>query len=75
MRLAYLTLTDFRNFASLQTGFPPGPTIVVGANARGKTSLLEAVYYLVGASSPTPLTTASSSPRSQNAYRSRGRRT
>ncbi len=51
MRLAHLTLTDFRNFSSLQTEFPPGPTIVVGANAQGKTSLLEAVYYLVGATS------------------------
>ena len=51
MRLAHLTLTDFRNFGSLQTEIPNGPTIVVGANAQGKTSLLEAVYYLVGASS------------------------
>ena len=51
MRLAHLALTDFRNFASLQTEIPPGPTIVVGANAQGKTNLLEAVYYLVGASS------------------------
>ena len=51
MRLAHLTLTDFRNFASLKTEIPTGPTIVVGANAQGKTSLLEAVYYLVGASS------------------------
>lgn len=51
MRLTHLTLTDFRNFSSLQTEFPTGPTIVVGANAQGKTSLLEAVYYLVGASS------------------------
>ena len=52
MRLAHLTLTDFRNFASLRSEIPPGPTIVVGANAQGKTSLLEAIYYLVGASSP-----------------------
>jgi len=52
MRLAHLTLTDFRNFTGLQTDFPPGPTVIVGANAQGKTSLLEAVYYLVGASSP-----------------------
>ena len=51
MRLAHLTLTDFRNFTSLQTEFPPGPTIILGANAQGKTSLLEAIYYLVGASS------------------------
>lgn len=52
MRLAHLTLTDFRNFASLQTHIPAGPTLLVGANAQGKTSLLEAIYYLVGASSP-----------------------
>ncbi len=52
MRLAHLTLTDFRNFVKLQTEVPPGPTVIVGANAQGKTSLLEAIYYLVGASSP-----------------------
>lgn len=52
MRLAQLTLTNFRNFASLQLEVPPGPILLVGANAQGKTSLLEAVYYLVGASSP-----------------------
>ena len=39
MRLAKLTLTDFRNFISLKTEIPTGPTIVVGANAPGKTSL------------------------------------
>ena len=55
MRLAHLTLTDFRNFASLQVEIPPGPTVIVGANAQGKTSLLEAIYYLVGASSPHAL--------------------
>lgn len=52
MRLAHLSLTDFRNFASLQIDVPPGPILMVGANAQGKTSLLEAIYYLVGASSP-----------------------
>ena len=51
MRLVHLALTDFRNFTSLQTEIPTGPTIVVGANAQGKTSLLEAVYYLVAATS------------------------
>jgi len=51
MRLAHLTLTDFRNFASLQIEVPPGSTIIVGANAQGKTSLLEAIHYLVSASS------------------------
>ncbi len=52
MRLARLSLTDFRNFASLQIDVPPGPILLVGANAQGKTSLLEAIYYLVGGSSP-----------------------
>ena len=52
MRLVHLSLTDFRNFPSLQTEIPSGTTVIVGANAQGKTSLLEAIYYLVGAASP-----------------------
>jgi DNA replication and repair protein RecF len=52
MRLSHLSLTNFRNFVRLETGMPSGPTLLVGANAQGKTSLLEAIYFLVGASSP-----------------------
>ena len=52
MRLAHLSLTNFRNFARLETEFPAGTTLFVGSNAQGKTSLLEAVHYLCGASSP-----------------------
>ncbi len=52
MRLAHLSLTNFRNFIRLDTDIPAGPVLVVGANAQGKTSLLEAIYYLAGASSP-----------------------
>src|SRR3990170_2954716 len=52
MRLTHLSLTNFRNFVRLETDWPPGPTLLVGANAQGKTSLLEAVYYLSGAASP-----------------------
>jgi DNA replication and repair protein RecF len=52
MRLTHLSLTNFRNFVRLETDWPPGPTLLVGANAQGKTSLLEAVYFLAGASSP-----------------------
>jgi DNA replication and repair protein RecF len=52
MHLTYLSLTNFRNFVRLEKDFPVGPTLLVGANAQGKTSLLEAVYYLTGASSP-----------------------
>ncbi len=52
MLLQHLSLTNVRNFVRLETDIPPGPTLVVGANAQGKTSLLEAVYYLARASSP-----------------------
>jgi DNA replication and repair protein RecF len=46
MRLTHLSLTDFRNFARLDVDVPPGATLLLGDNAQGKTSLLEAVYYL-----------------------------
>lgn len=52
MRLVKLSLQNFRNYQSLQIDVPPGPTLLVGANAQGKTNVLEAIYYLVGASSP-----------------------
>ncbi|MEX2142962.1 MAG: DNA replication/repair protein RecF [Anaerolineales bacterium] len=46
MRLQHLSLTNFRNFARLDTEIPQGSTLIVGRNAQGKTSLLEAVYFL-----------------------------
>ena len=46
MYLKHLSLTNFRNFARLDMDFPDGPLILVGANGQGKTSLLEAIYYL-----------------------------
>jgi len=46
MFLKHLSLTNFRNFARLDVDVPPGPVLLVGANAQGKTSLLEAVYFL-----------------------------
>jgi DNA replication and repair protein RecF len=55
MLLQHLSLTNVRNFVRLETEVPPGPTLVVGANAQGKTSLLEAVYYLARATSPHAL--------------------
>jgi DNA replication and repair protein RecF len=51
MLLVHLSLTNFRNFIRLELEVPPGPTVVVGPNAQGKTSLLEAVDYLVDAES------------------------
>jgi DNA replication and repair protein RecF len=52
MQLTHLSLTNFRNFVRLETDIPSGLTILVGANAQGKTSLLEAIYFLAGAGSP-----------------------
>jgi DNA replication and repair protein RecF len=46
MRLNHLSLTNFRNFARLDMDLPYGPLLLVGANGQGKTSLLEAIYYL-----------------------------
>lgn len=52
MRVTHLSLTNFRNYIRLEAALPPGPLILVGRNAQGKTSLLEALYYLATASSP-----------------------
>jgi DNA replication and repair protein RecF len=46
MRLTHLALTNFRNYARLELDLPPGPVLLVGQNAQGKTNLLEAVYLL-----------------------------
>lgn len=46
MRLTHLSLTNFRNFTRLDMEVPGGPVLLVGGNAQGKTSLLEAVYFL-----------------------------
>ncbi len=49
MLLKHLSLTNYRNFIRLETEIPAAATVLVGANGQGKTSLLEAVYYLTGA--------------------------
>lgn len=46
MHLNHLSLTNFRNFSRLDAEVPPGTVLILGENAQGKTSLLEAVYYL-----------------------------
>jgi DNA replication and repair protein RecF len=51
MHLSHLSLTNFRNFARLDIDIPGGPVLLVGGNAQGKTSFLEAVYYLATFSS------------------------
>ena len=52
MYLTHLSLTNFRNFVRLESDLQPGATVLFGANAQGKTSLLEAAYYLTSAASP-----------------------
>jgi DNA replication and repair protein RecF len=51
MILTHLSLTGFRNYARLDTDVPAGTLLLVGSNAQGKTSLLEAVYMLATLSS------------------------
>jgi DNA replication and repair protein RecF len=46
MYLKHLSLTNFRKFARLDVGLPRGVVLLVGPNAQGKTSVLEAVYFL-----------------------------
>ena len=46
MYLTQLSLTDFRIFSRLDQDVPQKAVILVGDNAQGKTSILEAVYYL-----------------------------
>jgi DNA replication and repair protein RecF len=52
MHLAHLSITSFRNYVRSELDFPGSITVVQGANAQGKTNLLEAVYYLATAESP-----------------------
>ncbi|MFZ0546785.1 MAG: DNA replication/repair protein RecF [Candidatus Promineifilaceae bacterium] len=51
MRITHLSLTNFRNYGRLELALPPGPTLLHGDNAQGKTNLLEAIYYLATARS------------------------
>jgi DNA replication and repair protein RecF len=46
MYLTHLSLTNFRNYTRLDMDVPRGSLLLVGGNAQGKTSLLEAVYFL-----------------------------
>jgi DNA replication and repair protein RecF len=52
MRIARLSLVNFRNYIRLETAFPAGAILLAGPNAQGKTSLLEAIYLFTHARSP-----------------------
>ncbi len=46
MFLKHLSLTNFRKFTRLDMEFPSRAVLLTGANAQGKTTILEAVYFL-----------------------------
>jgi len=45
MYISHLSLTNFRVFKSLEVDVPPTVTVIIGNNAQGKTSFLEAVNF------------------------------
>ncbi len=51
MYLTHLSLTEFRAFTRLDLDVPRRVLVLVGDNAQGKTSVLEAIYYLATFSS------------------------
>jgi DNA replication and repair protein RecF len=53
MYIDHLSITNFRNYARLELRLPADrPILLIGANAQGKTGLLEAIYYIATAHSP-----------------------
>lgn len=46
MYVKHLSLTNFRSFSRLDLEFPREIFLLVGDNAQGKTTLLEAIYLL-----------------------------
>ncbi len=51
MYLKRLSLTNFRNFTRLDIDVPRRSVLLVGDNAQGKTSVLEAIYFLAALTS------------------------
>ena len=47
VRFRQLVARGFRNLADLDCELPPSGLVLLGANAQGKTNLLEAIYYPV----------------------------
>lgn len=46
MIVTRLSLSDFRNYRSVDLGLSPGPNLFVGSNGQGKTNLVESLGYL-----------------------------
>jgi DNA replication and repair protein RecF len=52
MHVTNLSLRDYRNYQRLELQLPAGITLLYGPNAAGKTSVLEALFYLATTRSP-----------------------
>jgi len=52
MHVTHLSLRDFRTYERLELGLEPGTTLFYGPNAAGKTTVLEALFYLATTRSP-----------------------
>ena len=52
MYLSHLSLEYFRNYTRLEADLPARVHVLSGANAQGKTNLLESIYYLSTTKSP-----------------------
>ena len=51
MLLKHIVLRNFRNYIDCEVDFSKPVNLIVGGNAQGKTSLLEAIYFLCTAES------------------------
>ncbi|HWQ28871.1 MAG TPA: DNA replication/repair protein RecF [Dehalococcoidia bacterium] len=56
MRVRHLSLTNFRNYRHQELDLPEGRALVLGANAQGKSNLLEALFLLATMRSPRAVT-------------------
>jgi DNA replication and repair protein RecF len=45
MRIAHLSLRNFRSYGAAEVELGPGVTVVTGRNGAGKTNLLDALYF------------------------------
>ena len=46
MHIKHLSLSNFRNYSTLELPLQPGVNLLVGRNGQGKTNLVEAIFYV-----------------------------
>lgn len=51
MQITHLSLRNFRNAEESEIGFKSGVNVICGANAAGKTNILEAIFYFAAGKS------------------------